>query len=116
MKKLKQIGPGDTLTLRIPNDVDESLLAYINEARQGHRNKHLLNLLFSKIKEEMGADPGDLHITLPTPLSDSQKEELKKSLSSIIAVLSPAQNIDKTVVEPIVDDETLESMKGLLQF
>lgn len=120
MKKLKPIGPGETLSLRIPIDVDPEVLSYINGDLPEKRNKHLLNLLFSKIKEELQGNDDVLKIPLAVPLAEQQKNELKKAIAAIVSVVnndtvtpSPDEHSTDDIV---ISEKTLESLAGLLDF
>jgi hypothetical protein len=117
MSKLKPLGPGETLTLRIPNDVDPRIIEYINGDLPEKRNKHLLNLLFSKINEEIRGNKANLSIQLPGNFSETQKHELKKSITSLLSVMTGDIPYEKSESpeDIIITEDTQQLFAGLVE-
>jgi hypothetical protein len=87
MKDTRQLAPGDTVTLRIPVDAPQKYIDYLNKDHGIRRNKHILNLLFSKIEDEAFSSKDKIIISLPSPLTNEQKSNLTDQISSMVKLL-----------------------------
>jgi hypothetical protein len=87
MKDTRQLAPGDTVTLRIPVDAPQKYIDYLNKDHGIRRNKHILNLLFSKIEDEAFSSKDKITISLPSPLTNEQKSNLTDQISSMVKLL-----------------------------
>ncbi|MGE6379522.1 hypothetical protein [Peribacillus muralis] len=103
MKELKPVAPGETITMRIPMNVDPKILEFINMERSVKRNKYLLQLLFSKIQEEMKDDSNSMNIKLPVSLNSEQKSALKQSVVSLLTIMTNTSEEDLKVKEEEID-------------
>ena len=92
MREIKPLNPGDNISLRIPVNTPERILGYINQPRTVNRNKHLSNLLFSKIEEELNENSTSINITLPFPVTNEQKNIIKEHLKSLFQVFAQENN------------------------
>lgn len=115
--KTKELRPGDAVSVRIPVDAPQRYINYLNEKREVKRNKHVLNLLFSKIDEELSTNENILKINLPGPLNDKQRTILSNHLSEMLKVLMADQ---ETVAEdqagnPSFHDLDVEGLAGLIE-
>lgn len=114
MKEKKEIVPGATVTIRIPVDTESKYINYLNEDRDVKRNKHILNLLFTKIDEQLAQNSNKITLNLPKSLSESQIISLKSHLDSLLKVILAAdvaeneQEDVKSVIE--IDISPFEGM------
>jgi hypothetical protein len=75
MPRTKRYAPGDVISFRIPSDVGESEMEFINQMKRekGHKfTAYLSGLLLEKIREEMSGSRSIL-IPLPEMTEDERK-------------------------------------------
>ena len=87
----KELKPGDSFSVRIPKDTDPEIIKYLNEERSEKLNKHVISLLFSKIKEEIGPKKDTLKIALPFVLTKAQEDNLKQSITNLLTIMTPQE-------------------------
>jgi hypothetical protein len=79
MPRTKRYAPGDVISFRIPSDVGESEMDFINRMKKekGHKfTAYLSGLLLEKIREEMS---GEKSLSIPLP---EMTEEERKMISN----------------------------------
>lgn len=135
MRKLKNIVPGDNLTLRVPIDTDQRIIDYINrDDFPEKRNKHLTNLLFTIIEQQIDIEnkidssSDEITIKIPGGIEKSKKDELITTVEKMLFILSnhSVNNKEKRMKtteedlehesEPELDIETASQFSGFLLF
>lgn len=108
----KDLKPGSGFTVRLPSDIDEGLLSYINT--KDNRNKVISNWVLEKAREEMRGGKDKIDIQLPKNLSSEKKNQIRQSINGLLEILLG----DPTKVEKdegnLIDEHVLSSMQGLL--
>ncbi|ECD6517341.1 hypothetical protein E2329_23040 [Salmonella enterica subsp. enterica] len=88
MKETKILKAGENVSVRIPVNTSQEILDYINKPRAIKRNKHLSNLLFSKIEEEIRDEGSKITLSLPFQVTNEQRNMIENHLKTVFSILA----------------------------
>lgn len=111
MAENKKLIPGKTLSLRLPKNIRPEILDYINQDREINRNKHMLDLLCTKIEEEIKPSTDKIVLELPKGLKPEQVKKVQNHLNSLLMIMV-------TGIDPEETDDTsmdLSMFDGLIE-
>ncbi len=75
-KSVKKLAAGDNITIKLPVDITNEVLVFINQEREVSRNKFLASALIGGLKHKMHEELNQVTVTLPIEVTEDQRKQL----------------------------------------
>ncbi|MGH0951307.1 hypothetical protein [Bacillus mycoides] len=115
MKKINDVKPGKTFTVKVPVDADMQTLEFLNKKRDITRNKLVYWILDKEAKKENGKE---FSIPLSFSLTAAEKEKLldPMAVKSLEAFVKALIGMEDTKISEAKDEIDISAFDGLINY
>ncbi|EOQ04519.1 hypothetical protein [Bacillus cereus] len=115
MRKINDVQPGKTFTVKVPVDADQQTLEFLNKKRDITRNKLVYSILDKEAKKENGKE---ISIRLSFSLTTVEKEKLldPMAVKSLEVFVKALIGMEKTKILEVHDEIDMAALDGLINY
>jgi len=115
MKKIKDVQPGKTFTVKVPVDAEQQTLDFLNKNRDISRNKLVYWILDKEAKKD---NHTEITIPLGFSLTTDEKEQLLNPMAvkALEAFIKSLIGVEDTPVKEVKEEINLDDFAGMINY